>query len=137
MANPADPQSILILARRGLMEIGYRAELLHEGHLFDDLFEASSNPRTIELAGFGHSVPSYRNACIGVTFVSEDSSNPIRPFRSLGAPHLLAVDSRRGRVIRWRIRGESDPERIGDFASKDLDSEIREHRAEWNPQQLM
>lgn len=135
--DPAHP--VLVLAERGLREIGYANELLRREYAFADLLGSSDAVRRIPLACFAQEPPSYRTACLGV-FVGGPGVD-VTHYSALGAPQLLEVrdgDGRdQGEVWRWKISARGEPELLERIASDDIVRSIRARRAEWSPEAIL
>jgi hypothetical protein len=135
--EPAHP--ILVLAERGLREIGYANDLLRREYAFADLLGPSDAVRLIPLACFAQDPPSYRTACLGV-FVGGPGID-VADYSALGAPQLLEVrdgeGGEQGEVWRWKVPARGEPELLERIAQDDVVRSIRARRAEWRPDAIL
>lgn len=133
--------AMLDVVRSGLREVGYRDNLVLPAYAFRDVLSSAAEPgssvRTIELAAFAQSPPSYRSACFGVTTPADASPEAILPYRSLGAPQVLALHPGRGYAERWKIVASGRPQSLGRIATDDLADTFRRSRAEWEPRRVL
>ncbi|MDQ3702996.1 MAG: hypothetical protein M3442_19045 [Chloroflexota bacterium] len=130
---------MLVLAERGLREIGYGDDLLRRDYAFADLLGVSDAVRRIPLAGFAQEPPSYRTACVGV-FVASPGID-VADYSALGAPQLLEIkdseDGDRGEVRRWKVSARGDPVLLERIAPEDVVRSIRARQAEWSPESIL
>lgn len=119
---------------KGLRDIGYRNRLLERDYGFFDYFADSE--RTVPLAAFGQSPPSYKTACFGVLLSSGgdlEGAHLVTAHRSLGAPFHLAVQP--DRVALWVV-GES-PRVLGEFRKEELSAAFQRHINDWSPEAVL
>jgi len=123
--------------RSHLRVLGYRGQLLAEDYAFSDLFRSSPTERTVALAAFGQSPPTYENACFGVLAPNHSSgADLIYEHRSLGAP--LAFEVRQDRIVHWRVgTTPQKTKRLFDFGLEEIDRIFGEHGDEWKPRKLL
>ena len=93
-------------------------------------------PVEVPLAAFSGRPLSYRNACVGISFSSEDSPSPdfARQFQSLGAPLFFEVV--RDRVQAWSL-GVEAPKKFGEpFSTERISEEFTRNQQLWTPEIL-
>src|SRR5947209_3412405 len=92
-----------------LRGIGYRDDLLYRGYKYADVTGQHNDVRSVNIACFAQTPPSYRNACIGVV-VSNGLSGAthIAQYQALGAPLIFEVTE--SGVNRWKITSSGVPE---------------------------
>jgi hypothetical protein len=120
---------------RAMRSIGYAGDLLQEGYQYTDVI-TSNELRTIELAGFAQSPPTYRNACIGVV-VSNGlaGSASVKRHKALGAPLFFEVN---GNVInRWKITAVGEPELKEVISFGEIPNAFSYHKSEWEPDAIL
>lgn len=128
---------LLNLTREGLLQLGYRDDLLRRGYPFADVLIDSSPTRTIDLAAFAQEPPSYRSACFGVAILDQYGPDSLQQYRALGAPQLLVLSPERGIVRRWRMTATGVPTFIEAIAPEHLRTAFQAHRNEWNPDAVL
>jgi hypothetical protein len=133
--------AMLDAVRNGLRDIGYQDELILPSYTFRDILSdatTSGSPvRNIELAAFAQAPASYRSACFGVTAPPDSSPNSILPFRSLGAPQVLALHPNDGYIERWKIVASGRPQSLGLIPFDEIADTFQRNRAEWEPQRFL
>ena len=85
---------------------GYRDEAIFRDYAFADVVDPLSATRTVPLAAFTQTPPSYRSAAMAAV----SPRHPITPdwvnaHRSLGAPLLFVVEG--AHVSLWKMRGNA------------------------------
>lgn len=89
-------------------DTGYREEAIVRNYAFADVLDPSHPTRTVALAAFTQTPPSYRSAAFAA--VSASHHRPmelVKAHRSLGAPLLFVVEDRQ--VSLWQVRGDAPP----------------------------
>ncbi len=123
---------LLSIARESLVAGGYQPSRIASDWIFADVFERAEPDRSVDIAAFGQDPPSYRTACWGVTFGTDDD---IANLRALGAPQVLQLEF--DSIKRWKIRPTDAPE-LQDRISPDRLVELfTDHRAEWGPRTVL
>lgn len=128
---------LLNLTRDGLLQLGYRDDLLRRGYPFADVFIESSPTRTIDLAAFAQEPPSYRSACFGVAILEQYNPETLQQYRALGAPQILVLSPEHGTVRRWRMTATGAPTFIEEIAPEHLRTAFHTNRNEWNPDAVL
>lgn len=118
-----------------LSSIGYKGGLLCRDYEYAVLSEGQHGTRTIPLAGFARTPPSYRNACVGVVCANGLSgATNVSQHHDLGAPLVFEIDSKHVRA--WGIRAKGDPEPLERVAHSQVRKFFSTHRAEWAPDRV-
>src|SRR4051812_34471230 len=100
--TPSYQERLFTEVRRRLNGLGYQGALLYEGYRFVDWFDTSHARRTIPLATFAQSPPSYSTACFGIIFGGQaEGPEALTPFRALGAPYLFVIGE--DQVSQWIV----------------------------------
>src|SRR6266550_7209893 len=107
MAEMHTTKALLKTIRDGLLDIGYREDLLQENYGFTDMFSEAQPFRSVELGVFAQDPPSYRNACFGVVTPPYNSPETIVNYRALGAPQIFALHSEREEIFCWKSLGHA------------------------------
>ncbi|MFV9506896.1 MAG: hypothetical protein AB4911_20280 [Oscillochloridaceae bacterium umkhey_bin13] len=128
---------LLNLTREGLLQLGYRDDLLRRGYPFADVLVESSPTRTIDLAAFAQEPPSYRSACFGVAILEQYNPETLQQYRALGAPQILVLSPEHGTVRRWRMTATGAPTFIEEIAPEHLSTAFYANRNEWNPDAVL
>jgi hypothetical protein len=120
---------------RALRSIGYGDQLLRRGYAYNDVLSQREELRSIELAGFAQSPPTYRNACIGV-IVSHGHSGAthVAMHKALGAPLLFEISDTV--VNRWKVTS-GVPELKQEIDFNNIAQVFSEHRTEWEPDSIL
>lgn len=122
-------QQLFEAVEQCLGAIGYTSELLHRDYPFADAEQETRIP----LAAFAQEPPSYRNACFGVVFGSDEES--LSDYWWLGAPQLLQIRDKS--VYRWKVASGHKVEFIEEIQADNLLSTFRRHESEWRPESIL
>ena len=117
--------------------IGYRDDLLRRNYEYADVLETrKTNIRSIDLAGFAQSPPTYRNACIGV-IVSNGPSGAecVAQHRTLGAPLVFEIDG--ALISRWKITASEEPELKERIPVGDISKAFEVNQNQWEPESIL
>ncbi|MEK6286681.1 MAG: hypothetical protein AABO57_13150 [Acidobacteriota bacterium] len=129
---------VLLEIERAMEGIGYRKDrnLLWREYEYTDVIGTRREVRTIDLAGFAQSPPSYRNACIGV-IVSNGLSGAVHvaKYRALGAPLIFELDG--PLVRRWKITAIGEPELKQEISLQEIGNVFRDYRTQWKPERIL
>jgi N-6 DNA Methylase len=123
----------LRILREQIAKIGYAA--IEKDYVFPDVFVASGENRTAQLAAFTHTPPSYRNAAIAV--VTSERRQPIdivTEFRALGAPLLFVIEDTD--VTVWEVRSEKSVLPIARVRQDQIANLFASNRTLWSPQSI-
>jgi hypothetical protein len=116
--------------RQEIEKIGYSAII--EDYVFSDVFAASPVNRTVPVAAFTHTPPSYRNAALAV--VHAETGQPaetVSDYRALGAPVLFVIKG--DNVTVWQVRPEKGALQLGSASQDELAQLFSKHREAWAP----
>ncbi len=115
--------------------IGYRREAIVRDYAFADVLDPANTTRTVALAAFTQTPPSYRSAALAA--VPADCGNTLEwvmAHRSLGAPLLFVVEG--DQVSLWQVRGEAPPSILERLPLQDVPGLFERHQEEWRPQAI-
>lgn len=114
---------------------GYREEAILRDYAFADVLDPAHATRTVALAAFTQTPPSYRSAAFAaVPADHRHSSELVKAHRSLGAPLLFVVED--DQVALWQVRGDAPPlihERLPVDAVPAL---FQQHQEQWHPEAI-
>lgn len=113
-------------------KLGYSRDGLLEQYTFADVLSAAGTTRSVELAAFTQTPPSYRTAAFGVIKArSENVNEQLQECRALGAPAIFVV--RGSQVELWQVRSTEAPRRIATSGVDDLANLFATHKEFWSP----
>ena len=116
-------------------DTGYREEAILRDYAFADVLDPLNPTRTVELAAFTRTPPSYRSAAFAAVPAGHHyPSELVKAHRSLGAPLLFVVED--DQVALWQVRGDAPPlvrERLSVDAVPAL---FRQYREQWRPEAI-
>jgi hypothetical protein len=130
-------KALLRIIREGLLDIGYREDLLQENYEFADMFADAQPLRSVELGAFALEPPSYRNACLGVVVPPHHGPEAIINYRSLGAPQIFALHADSEEIFCWKILAHDAPVLIEKIEAAHFRNAIHAHRDEWKPETIL
>lgn len=114
------------------IRIGYRVDTLMSDFAYSDMLGVSSETRSLQLAAFSHTPPSYRTAAFGVMVTDANKEAvQVAAHRGFGAPIILAISG--NNVSVWQIKAGEKPARLEVASLDDLDHLFERHRIEWHP----
>ena len=117
--------------RQAFGSLGYGASAIIEKYVFSDVLAALPQDRTVGLAAFTQTPPSYRNAAIAVVADEGASVASITPYRALGAPLIFSVSG--DQVTGWQIRADAPPRVVVQAPMSKLEVLFDQHREVWAP----
>ena len=129
-------RALLNTIREGLLDIGYREDLLQENYEFADMFADAQPLRSVELGAFALEPPSYRNACLGVVVPPHRGPEALINYRSLGAPQIFALHTDSEEIFCWKILAHDTPVLIEKIATAHFRNAIHAHRDQGNPETI-
>lgn len=117
-----------------LAGLGYPQDALIRDYAFADVLTASGETRTVDMAAFTQTPPSYRTAAFGV--ITRPLRNPaeLSPYRALGAPAMFVVAG--DEVELWQIRAEGGHRRMAKGTMAQLPELFARNAEHWNPQAI-
>lgn len=130
-------KALLRTIREGLLDIGYREDLLQENYEFTDMFADEQPLRSVELGAFALEPPSYRNACLGVVVPPHRGPEAIRNYRALGAPQIFALHTDSEEIFCWKMLAHDTPVLLEKIEAAHFRNAIHAHRDEWNPETIL
>lgn len=117
----------------GLGGLGYGPDRLIDDYEFSDVGTAEARTRSVRLAAFTHSPPSYRSAAFGVVEgdLGGDAEGRLGWLGSLGAPVVFLVAGSSVEVVKMsRLRTIT---KIESVSPENIQSFIENQRAWWTP----
>jgi len=123
--------AIDILAKSA-RSMGYRDEAIVRDYAFADVLDPRNPTRTVSLAAFTQTPPSYRSAALAAVFTGEgETAELVRVHRALGAPLLFVIDG--DQVSLWQVRGDAPPRVLERLPVADVPALFTRHRDTWAP----
>lgn len=111
---------------------GYREEAILRDYAFADVLDPANPTRTVALAAFTRTPPSYRSAAFAAVPAGHHYPSELaKAHRSLGAPLLFVIEDEQ--ISLWQVRGDAPPlvrERLSVDAVPAL---FQQHQDEWRP----
>ncbi|WP_298360573.1 N-6 DNA methylase [uncultured Litoreibacter sp.] len=111
---------------------GYRSEAVVTDYSFADVLAEDNQTRTVGLAAFTRTPPSYRSAALAV--VQGEGRNAldlVKEHRALGAPLLFVIEQ--DSVTVWEVRSEAPPRAIETVSLNGIDDLFERNRTSWHP----
>lgn len=116
---------------------GYRSELIADSYRFSDWFDPLLPERTVPVAFFAQTPPSYDNACFALLLANgKQGRDLIEGYRALGAPQAFEVGD--DAITQWKVSAERDaiiP--LRSFTLAELSAVVEEHSAQWSPDSIL
>lgn len=123
----------LTIIRDQLAAIGYADDALLEGYAFADVMAAGGDTRSVALAAFTQTPPSYRTAAFGVIQGDLDGAN-LSPYRALGAPAIFVISG--DSVELWQVKADGPHRRLASAVVGDLRDLFQRNAEHWNPKAI-
>ena len=120
----------------GLGRLGYGPDRLIDGYEFSDVGTADAATRSVKLAAFTHSPPSYRSAAFGVVEgdLEGDAASRLGWLGSLGAPVVFLVAGSSVEVL--KISHLRTITKIASVSPENVQSFVENQRAWWTPEAM-
>ena len=116
-----------------VQRIGYRKEAVVRDYAFADVLDPADTTRTVALAAFTQTPPSYRSAALAAVQVDCGGTlDWVMAHRSLGAPLLFVIEG--DQVTLWQVRGDAPPSVRERLPLDDVPALFERYRAQWRPQ---
>lgn len=112
---------------------GYREEAILRDYAFADVLDPANPTRTVALAAFTRTPPSYRSAAFAAVPAGHHCpSELVKAHRSLGAPLLFVIEDEQ--ISLWQVRGNAPPLVLRERLPVDaVPALFQQHRAQWRP----
>lgn len=111
---------------------GYRDEAIVRDYAFADVLDPADTTRTVSLAAFTQTPPSYRSAALAaVSAGAGDTLELVKAHRALGAPLLFVIEG--DQVSLWQVRGDAPPRVLERLPVSDVPALFERHRETWRP----
>lgn len=117
---------------QAVRDAGYRAEAIVPNYAFADVLSDGNTTRTVQLAAFTRTPPSYRSAAIAV--VSGEGRRAVdlvNEQRALGAPLLFVIEQ--DEVTVWQVRSHAPPRAIEKVKLAAVAELFARNQAKWHP----
>ena len=113
-------------------DTGYRSEAVVADYSFADVLAENNPTRTVQLAAFTRTPPSYRSAALAVVHgEGRQALDVVNEHRALGAPLLFVINQ--NDVTVWEVRSKVPPRAIETVELGGIDELFKRHRASWHP----
>ena len=111
---------------------GYRDEAIARGYAFADVLDPADTTRTVSLAAFTQTPPSYRSAALAAVSAGDgDTLELVKAHRALGAPLLFVIEG--DQVSLWQVRGDTPPRVLERLPINDVPALFERYRDTWHP----
>jgi hypothetical protein len=113
-------------------DVGYRAEAVVSDYAFADVLSDANTTRTVPLAAFTRTPPSYRSAALAVVNGGgRRAIDLVNEHRALGAPLLFVIEQ--DEVTVWQVRSDAPPRAIEKVRLADIAELFARNQANWHP----
>lgn len=113
-------------------DTGYRSEAVVTDYSFADVLAENNPTRTVQLAAFTRTPPSYRSAALAVVQgEGRKAIEVVNEHRALGAPLLFIINQ--DDVTVWEVRSKVPPRAIETVGLAEIEDLFKRHRATWHP----
>ena len=111
---------------------GYRDEAIVRDYAFADVLDATDTTRTVSLAAFTQTPPSYRSAALAAISAADgETLDLVMAHRALGAPLLFVIEG--DQVSLWQVRGDAPPRVLERLPLSDVPALFERLRETWRP----
>lgn len=112
--------------------MGYRDEAVVRNYTFADVLDPADSTRTVLLAAFTQTPPSYRSAALAAVQGGKgDTMELVKAHRALGAPLLFVIEG--DLVSLWQVRGDAPPRVLERLSINNLPALFKRHQGTWRP----
>jgi hypothetical protein len=118
------------LLQEQIGQIGYST--IESDYVFPDVFASLPVNRTVAVAAFTHSPPSYRNAALAVVDAgTRRAVNVVSEHRALGACLFFVIEGQEVGV--WQTHSKAEPQQIARAPREDLPALFAANSETWSP----
>jgi hypothetical protein len=117
--------------RKAFESLGFAPGAIFDDYVFSDVLAVDPRDRTVHLAAFTQTPPSYRNAAMAVIDVGSSDLNAVADYRALGAPLIFSIAG--DEVTAWQMRSAAPPRMIVRAALSELAALFDQNRDTWTP----
>lgn len=121
----------LTVFRTAFESLGFAAGAIFDDYIFSDVLAADPRDRTVRLAAFTQTPPSYRNAAMAVVNVGLSELDAVADYRALGAPLVFSIAG--NEVTAWQMRSAAPPRVIVRAPLSELAALFEQNRDIWTP----
>ena len=115
--------------------IGYRPEAIFRDYVFADVLDSANTTRTVALAAFTQTPPSYRSAAFAaVQGGPVGALDWVMAHRALGAPLLFVIEG--DHVTLWQMRGDAPPSVLDRLPLGGVPALFARHLEAWRPRAI-
>ena len=115
-----------------MLSTGYRQEAVLLDYEFADVLAPGSTTRTVPLAAFAQTPPSYRSSALAVVEAeSENLQDVVRDHRALCAPVLFVIEGEQ--VSAWQVRGDQPATMLERTHIDQVPALFEKNRKQWEP----
>lgn len=120
----------------GALSVGYRQEAIVRDYTFADVFAPASPTRTVSVAAFTQTPPSYRSAAFAAVPAGEGDPQAFADgHRALAAPALFVIEG--DHTSLWEIRGSKPSKRrVHQLPVDAVPRFFRENKDDWKPERI-
>ena len=117
---------------KAVRSTGYRDEAIIRDYAFADVLDASDATRTVSLAAFTQTPPSYRSAALAAISAADgETLDLVKEHRALGAPLLFVIEG--DQVSLWQVRGDAPPRVLERLSVTDVPALFERLGKSWRP----
>ncbi len=126
---------VLGVLRKQFRGLGYASDAILPDYTFADVMATGGEERSVSLAAFSHTPPSYRTAAFGVLAGPRQyQPEELMDYRALGAPILFCIT---GQVVQvWQVRSAEKPRKIDERSVVLLQELFRKYARDWTPDSI-
>ncbi|MBS0385130.1 MAG: N-6 DNA methylase, partial [Proteobacteria bacterium] len=114
-------------------KLGYRADAVRNNYAYSDVWETpDAAARSIDLAAFTQTPPSYRSAAFGVIEGgAKDPAVAVSEHRGLGAPLMFVIEG--DAVSLWQVLADRSPRLIEKTTLENIPALFKARAEQWAP----
>lgn len=115
-----------------MLSTGYRQEAVFSDYTFADVLAPDSTTRTVPLAAFAQTPPSYRSSALAVVKAEPESlQEVVRAHRALCAPVLFVIEGEQ--VSAWQVHGDQPATMLESARIGQVPAMFEKNREQWKP----
>lgn len=121
--------------REAVLSTGYRQEAVLSDYRFADVLASENTTRTVPLAAFSQTPPSYRSSALAVVNAGPDNlQGVVRDHRALCAPVLFVIEGEQ--VSAWQVRGDQPATMLERTRINQVPALFEKNREQWKPDSI-
>ena len=115
-----------------MLSTGYRQEAVLSDYSFADVLAPENTTRTVPLAAFAQTPPSYRSSALAVVKAEpDDLQGVVRAHRALCAPVLFVIEGEQ--ISAWQVRGDQPATMLDRTHIDHVPALFEKNREQWKP----